>query len=60
MDSKPIQELIESDESEVIPYWLDLQTSLLTWEPEHRRAAEGHGLRYPTDLSDARWPLLNR
>jgi hypothetical protein len=23
------------------------------WKPEHRRASERHGLRYPSDLTDA-------
>ena len=26
-------------------------------EPEHRHAAERHGLRYPSDLTDAEWAL---
>jgi transposase len=25
------------------------------WTPEHRRAAERRGLRYPSDLTDAEW-----
>src|SRR5580765_3192783 len=28
------------------------------WMPEHRRAAERSGLRYPSDLSDAEWALV--
>lgn len=28
------------------------------WKPEHRRAADRQGLRYPSDLSDAEWTLL--
>jgi transposase len=28
------------------------------WKPEHRRAAERHGLRYPSDLSDSEWALV--
>ena len=28
------------------------------WKPEHRRAAERHGLRYPSDLTDAEWALI--
>ena len=27
------------------------------WKPEHRRAAERSGLRYPSDLSDAEWAI---
>jgi hypothetical protein len=25
------------------------------WKPEHRRAAERRGLRYPSNLTDAEW-----
>ena len=28
------------------------------WKPEHRRAAERLGLRYPSDLSEAEWALI--
>lgn len=28
------------------------------WTPEHRRAADRRGLRYPSDLSDAEWALV--
>ena len=28
------------------------------WKPEHRRAADRRGLRYPSDLSDAEWVLV--
>ena len=28
------------------------------WKPEHRRAAERRGLRYPSDMSDAEWALV--
>jgi transposase len=28
------------------------------WKPEHCRAAERRGLRYPSDLSDAEWALV--
>ena len=28
------------------------------WTPEHRRAADRSGLRYPSDLSDAEWALV--
>ena len=28
------------------------------WKPEHRHAAERHGLRYPSDLNDAEWALV--
>jgi len=27
------------------------------WTPEHRRAADRRGLRYPSDLNDAEWAL---
>jgi transposase len=28
------------------------------WKPEHRRAADRRGLRYPSDLGDAEWALI--
>ena len=28
------------------------------WKPEHRRAADRSGLRYPSDLNDAEWALI--
>ena len=28
------------------------------WTPEQRRAADRHGLRYPSDLSNAEWALV--
>ena len=28
------------------------------WTPEHRRAADRHDLRYPSDLTDAEWALV--
>src|SRR5262245_41244591 len=28
------------------------------WKHEHRRAAVRHGLRYPSDLTDAEWVLV--
>jgi transposase len=28
------------------------------WKPEHRRAADRHGLRYPSDLSNSEWALI--
>jgi len=28
------------------------------WTPEHRYAAGRHGLRYPSDLTDAEWTLV--
>src|SRR5258708_5634269 len=28
------------------------------WKPQHRRAADRHGLRYPSDLSDSEWALI--
>jgi transposase len=28
------------------------------WKPEHRRAADRRGLRYPSDLTDAEWGLV--
>ena len=28
------------------------------WTPEHRRTADRDGLRYPSDLSNAEWALV--
>ena len=28
------------------------------WKPEHRRPATRRGLRYPSDLTDAEWALV--
>src|SRR4029453_15451942 len=28
------------------------------WKPEHRQAANRSGLRYPSDLTDAEWALV--
>ena len=28
------------------------------WKPEHRRAAERRGLRYPSDMTDEEWALV--
>jgi transposase len=28
------------------------------WKPEHRIAADRNGLRYPSDLTDAEWVLV--
>ena len=28
------------------------------WTPDHRRAADRRGLRYPSDLTDAEWALV--
>lgn len=28
------------------------------WTPEHRRASDRRGLRYPSDLTDAEWTLI--
>jgi transposase len=28
------------------------------WKPEHRRAADRRGMRYPSDLTDAEWALI--
>jgi len=28
------------------------------WKPEHRQSAERYGVRYPSDLTDAEWALV--
>ena len=35
---------------------LDIQRPM--WKPEHRRAADRRGLRYPSDLTDAEWGIV--
>ena len=46
-----------SDESDVIPYQALLGERLM-WKPEHRRAADRTDLRYPSDLSDGEWLIV--
>jgi len=29
------------------------------WQPEHRRAAQRKGLRYPSDMTDEEWALAS-
>src|SRR5271166_6806538 len=59
-----IREVVESNESDVIPCWaLDSQRSAPcverpVWTPDHRRAANRSGLRYPSDLTDAEWAIV--
>jgi len=28
------------------------------WKPDHRRAADRRSLRYPTDLTEAEWAMV--
>jgi transposase len=44
----------------VIPYLApdSLLLGVPMWTPEHRRAADRRGLRYPSDLTDAEWALV--
>lgn len=57
---EPIPKVVESDESVVISLCgtriIDWGAEM--WKPEHRRAAERVGLRYPSDLTDAEWTLV--
>src|SRR3990172_6383299 len=54
-----MREVVESEESVVIPWWAhDSQEERPMWKPEHRRAAERSGLRHPSDLSDAEWAIV--
>ena len=57
---EPIQKVVESEESVVIPSLApaSLLRGAEMWKPEHRRAAYRHGLRYPSDLSDSEWALI--
>jgi len=36
---------------------LDSQEEHPMWQPEHRRAAQRKGLRYPSDMTDQEWAL---
>ena len=50
---------LSSDESDVIHCWaLDSRRSAPCGHPEHRRAANRNGLRYPSDLTDAEWAIV--
>ena len=43
----------------MIPCWaLDSAEERPMWKPEHRRAANRNGLRYPSDLTDAEWAIV--
>jgi transposase len=57
---RPIPKVVESDESFVIPCAAPESSTggAEMWKPEHRRAAVRHGLRYPSDLTDAEWVLV--
>src|SRR5213075_2141921 len=57
---EPIPKVVESDESFVIRYAAPESSTggAEMWKPEHRRAAERRGLRYPSDLTDAEWALV--
>ena len=37
---------------------LILSGGRLMWKPEHRQAADRNGLRYPSDLTDAEWAIV--
>ena len=55
---EPIRKLLESDESEFLVGRLILLGERLMWKREHRRAADRTGLRYPSDLSDGEWLIV--
>jgi len=57
---EPIRKLLESNESDVIPYQAhdSLGGERPMWKPEHRRAADRSSLRYPSDLTNAEWELV--
>jgi transposase len=55
---EPIQELVESNESFVIPLRLVDSQGGAMWKPEHRLAAERRGPRYPSDMNDSEWILI--
>jgi transposase len=52
-------EVLESDESDVIPCWaVDSFGERPMWKPEHRVAADRSGLCYPSDLTDGEWAIV--
>jgi transposase len=55
---EPLQEVVESDESDVIPLRMVDSQERAMWKPEHRIAADRRGLRYPSDMSEAEWALV--
>jgi transposase len=58
LTSEPLQEVVESDESDVIPLRMVDSQERAMWKPEHRIAADRRGLRYPSDMSEAEWALV--
>jgi transposase len=56
---EPIRKVFESAESVVILCGCDSQEEHPMWQPEHRRAAQRKGLRYPSDMTDEEWALAS-
>jgi hypothetical protein len=57
--SEPIRKLLESNESDMIPFQaLDPLGERPMWKSEHRRAADRTDLRYPSDLTNAEWVIV--
>ena len=53
------ENFLSANQSDVIPCQaLDSAEERPMWKPEHRRAADRTGLRYPSDLSDAEWLIV--
>ena len=56
---EPFRKVVESEESDVIRCRaLRFADGCSMWKAEHRRAARRRGLRYPSDLTDAEWALV--
>ena len=56
---EPIREVLESDESDVIPCWaLDSQRSAPCGHPNIAAQRNRRGLRYPSDLTDDEWAIV--
>ena len=57
--SEPIRKLLEFNELDANSYQaLDFTGERPMWKPEHRRAADRTDLRYPSDLSDGEWLIV--
>src|SRR5215831_10539529 len=57
LETRPFRQ--QSDESVVFLCWrLIREGERPMWKPEHRIAADGSGLRYPSDLTGAEWAVV--
>jgi hypothetical protein len=57
-NGRPTPKVVGSDESIVIPFMAPKSLPCRIWEREHCRSADRRGLRYPSDLSDSEWAVI--